>query len=101
MSDYADVEIFLRPPSEYKGGEHEQILAYSYREFARHSNHRLVERAGERFDIPHAGEWKIGIREHGDEQYFQRWAVVEPHAGERGGWELQNHLMGVLNHWRA
>lgn len=97
----SDVEIFLRPCSEYKDGENEQVLGFSYRDFSRRSNHALIKHAGEYFQVPGAGEWKIGIRERGDEQYFQRWAVVDPHASERGEWELQNHLAGVLNHWRA
>lgn len=101
MTSRSDIEIFLRPASEYKDGENEQVLQYSYREFARHSNHSIINQAEELLEIPGAGEWKIGIRERGDEQYFQQWAVVEPHASERGEYELQNHLSGVLHHWRA
>jgi hypothetical protein len=98
---FADVEIFLRPANQYKGGQDEQVLEFSFQDMARRSKHSLYEYASEFLDIESAGKYKLGIRERGDEQYFQRFAVVEPHADERGEWLIQNHLSGVLRHYRG
>lgn len=98
--EFADMELWIRPADEFKGGMNEQVCELSYQEMARWSSHSLVKRLSKEFDISHPGEWKVGIRDRGDEQYFQRFAIVEPHAEERGEWLLQNHFRGVLNHWR-
>jgi len=99
--EYSDVEIFFRPAGTGKRSEEEQVWSFSYREFSQWATHNICDFVGDTVTEITEGEYKVGIRERGDEQYFQRFGIVSPHAEERGRGELMNHLQGVMRHWRG
>jgi hypothetical protein len=98
--DFADVEIFIRPADENTRGDRERFWQGTYHDVAKLSTRSIVNNVADTFDLS-AGYWRVGIRERGDEQYQQRFRVAEPHAEAHGDDLLRNHLLGVLNHWRA
>jgi hypothetical protein len=98
---FADVELWLRPAGQYKNSDDEQVIEYEYEELARWSTNAVIEDATDAFDIDAAGEYKIGIRQCGDEQYFQRFSVIEPYAADQTHYIIPNQLAGVMRHWRV
>ena len=99
--DFADVEIYIRPAAAHKGDDTEHVFESSYKDFAEWSAHSVAELVADLYEIDEPGRYEVGIRQEGDEQYWQRFEVVEPHAEERAQQSIENHLHGVLNHWRA
>ncbi len=96
---YADIELFVRPAGTYKRGDPEQYWEASFETFSQLRASTIADNVVSMVDIE-AGHWKVGLRRDGDEVYFQRFSVIEPHAEERGEQLLRNHIHGVLNHWR-
>ena len=100
-AQYADVEIYVRPVDTGEHRPDEHVWESSYYEFARMSAQTVIENVVETMSDLEAGKYEVGIREQGDEQYSQFISVVEPHVTERGKQLVENHLHGILNHWRA
>jgi len=96
-----DVVLFVRPAYAGKRHDDETAFSWSYKEFAEWSTHSLVNHVGEMIAPMGEGKYITGIRQKGDEQYTQRFMVVNPHADERFPQLVKNHLHGVLNHWKA
>ena len=96
--DFEDVEIYIRRPGVEKGSENEQyVWDASYQDMAHLSSRTVVETITDtELDT---GEWEIGIRERGDEQYSQRF-VIDELAADQADYEVQNRVAALLNHWR-
>ena len=101
IAEYADVEIYVRPADSGELRPDEQVWESSYDEFARMSTRTIIGNVVETMSDLESGKYEVGIREQGDEQYSQFMSVVEPHAERRGEQLVENHLHGILNHWRA
>ncbi|MGQ3723552.1 hypothetical protein [Natrialba aegyptia] len=96
--DYEDVEIYIRRPGVEKGSDGEKcVWSATYREMARLSNRFVVEAITE--TQLEKGEWVIGLRERGDEQYSQRFQIT-PLVADQADHEVQNRVAALLNHWR-
>ena len=96
---YEDVELFVRPVSDYPHSDDELVFEATYKEMARLSTRTVIELLGD-YELD-AGEWRVGIRERGDEQYFVNFRVGDVEARHEPAAELQNHAAAVLNHWRG
>lgn len=97
----ADVVLFVRPAHAGPGHDDEQMMSWDYQEFAQWSTYSLVNHFIEIIDERGEGKYIIGVRQEGDEQYTQRFMAVSPHAEEHFLQLVENHLHGVLNHWRC
>jgi hypothetical protein len=96
---FADVEIFVRPQGDWSRSADELVFEASYEEMARLSSPTVVDMMAD-YELD-TGAWRVGIRERGDEQYFQDFRIAELEAQHEPTAELQNRVAGVLNHWRA
>ena len=97
---FADVEIYIRPSTARKGDPEEYVYESSYRDMASWMTHSLAELIGDIHNIDEPGRYEVGIRQEGDEQYSQRFEVVGPHVAESARMSVENHVHGILNHWR-
>jgi len=116
----SDVVLFVRPAHAGAGHDDEQTMTWSYEQFARWSTHTTIKQFTEIIDGCGEGKYIIGVRNEGDgassrsedavttaadaadaEQYTQRFMVTQPHAEEQFLQTVENHLYGVLNHWRV
>jgi len=98
MSDYSDIEIYVRRPHNTKDDDEKYVWEATYKTVANLTNHTILKIMS-KYELKE-GKWEIGIREQGDEQYSQRFEIT-PLVEEHGsGYELQNHAATVLNHWR-
>jgi len=95
--EYEDVEIYIRRPSTNKTDDEQYVWTATYREMARLSTRMVIETVTDtELD---EGQWEVGIREQGDEQYSQRFEIT-PLLSEEPDHEVQNRVASILNHWR-
>lgn len=96
--NYEDVEIYIRRPGVEKGSDREKcVWEATYQDMAQLSSRTIIEAV---VDIElDEGEWEIGIRERGDEQYSQRF-VIDSLVSDYSDHEVQNRVASILNHWR-
>ena len=99
LEDFEDVEIFIRPVDALPRTENEMVWSASYEEMARLSSHTVVEMM-DYYELE-PGKWRVGIREKGDEQYFQNFRIGDLQGKFEPSAELQNRVAAILNHWRG
>lgn len=94
--DYADVELFLR----HNGGE-AVVFEGSYEDVARMRTRTIIENVTMHAPTP-PGEYVVGIRERGDEQYAQRFSIGELVGAkpDEADHALQHQVAGVMDHFR-
>lgn len=96
--DYEDVEIYIRRPSKNKTDDEQYVWEATYKDMAHLTSHAVVEMM-ELTELDE-GQWEVGIRERGDEQYSQRFEVSPLMESNSADYEVQNRVAAILNHWR-
>jgi len=91
-----DIEIYIRRPNADRENE-EYVWAATYRDMAQMTSRTVIQAAS--WGELDKGQWEIGIRECGDEQYSQRFELT-PLLSDHAEHEIQNRVAAILNHWR-